>query len=267
MLDLVLAAALASTPVATPDTHILYRVLFDHSHALLDEVLSTHVQGDRLDYEGVLGEREKLDRYLTAMHAVTPEEIEDWTSDQRFAFWINAYNAHVIQIVLDNYPLRSIKDIGGMLFNKVWDKEFIPMRAHHPDGKNDDLSLNDIEHGILRPQFEDARVHAAINCASYSCPPLLDAAFVADRLDEQLDAQMRAFVMDELRVRFDEKKGVLYLSKIFDWFEDDFERDAGSVREYVIRYAPTEKAAFIRDARIRHLDYDWSLNDVEENRG
>lgn len=239
---------------------------FDHDHELFDELLEAHVRGDWLDYEGMAGDRGKLDHYLERLHAVTPDQHAEWTRAQQYAFWINVYNAHVIQLVLDNYPIRSIKDIGGAIFNKVWDKRFIPMPAFDPDGENRQLSLDDVEHQILRPKFKDARVHAAVNCASYSCPPILDAAFVAERLDAQLDAQMRRFVNDPLRNVFDEEKKVLRLSEIFNWFASDFERDAGSVRDYLKRYAPEDKASLIQAARIKHLDYDWTLNDIEENR-
>lgn len=244
---------------------------FDHSHGALDELLRAHVRDGWVDYAALKGERAKLDGYLAGLHAVAPAELEGWTRAQRFAFWIDVYNAHVLALVLDHYPVHSIKDIGGLVFNQVWDKEFIPMRAHHPEGKDDDLSLNDVEHGILRPRFQDARVHAAVNCASYSCPPLADRAFTADRLEEMLEAQMRAFVHDPLRNRFDEESGTLRLSEIFSWFEEDFRRDAGSegqpgtVKQYLIRFAP-EQRALIEKARVKYLDYDWSLNDVEENR-
>ncbi len=239
---------------------------FDHAHTLFDELLRAHVKGDWLDYRGMAGERKKLNRYLNELHAVTPEELRAWTRDQRFAFWINVYNAHAIALVLDHYPLHSIKDIGGILFGQVWDKEIVPMRAHHPEGKDEHLSLDDVENGILRPDFEDARVHVAINCASLSCPPIMKGAFVAERLEEDLERLMRAFVVDPLRNRFDEAEGKLQLSRIFDWFEKDFARDAGSVREYLLRFAPPEKAEFIRKAELEHMDYDWSLNDVEESR-
>ena len=138
------------------------------------------------------------------------------------------------------------------------------MRAHHPGGKDEDLSLNDIEHGILRKKFKDARVHAAINCASASCPPLRAEAFVADRLDAQLDEQMRAFVTDGSRNHLVREKNRLELSEIFQWFAEDFERDAGSVKDYLARFAAPEDADFIRKAKVSYIDYDWDLNDASK---
>lgn len=238
---------------------------FDHEHGAWTEILRANVRGDRLDYAAVQRAPEKLNAYLESLHAVTPREVGGWTREQRFAFWINVYNAHTIKKVVDNYPLESIKDLNTGLFGakSVFGKEFIAMAAHHPKGKKDELSLNDVEHDILRAKFKDARVHAAINCASYSCPPLLGEAFTAQKLDEQLDAQMKAFVVDTKRNRFDREKNRLVLSEIFDWFDDDFERDAGSVRAFVARFAPEADREFILGTKkIKHLDYDWSLNDV-----
>ena len=238
---------------------------FDQGHALWSEVLRTCVKGDGFDYGLLKQDRSKLDAYLAALHAVTPAELEGWSQPQRFAFWINAYNAHTIQLVVENYPLKSIRKLDGAFgINTVFDKEFIPMQAHHPDGKDDKLSLNDIEHEILRKKFKDARVHAAINCASRSCPPLRSEAFVADRLEAQLQEQMKTFVGDPTRNRIDPSQKKLGLSEIFKWFAEDFERDAKSVKEFVIRFAPPEKADFIRTAQLGYLDYDWDLNDVRK---
>ena len=135
------------------------------------------------------------------------------------------------------------------------------MKSLHPDGENEELALNDIEHKILRKRYKDARLHAAINCASASCPPLRNEAFTADKLDAQLDEQMRAFVNDAARNHVDPAQKKLELSEIFKWFAEDFERDAKSVQEFLIRFAPAEKAEFIRGAKIRYIDYDWSLNE------
>jgi hypothetical protein len=235
---------------------------FDHAHAAWTDVLKVCVRDGGFDYAKLKQDRTSLDAYLAALHAVTPAELAGWDEKQRFAFWINAYNAHCIQKVVDEYPLKSIKKLSGAFgLNSVFDQEFIPMKAHHPD-EGDELSLNDIEHKILRAKFKDARVHAAINCASKSCPPLRAEAFMAERLDAQLDEQMKAFVNDPARNKLDPARKELELSEIFKWFAEDFERDAKTVQGYLIRFAPPEKADFIRGARIRYLDYDWDLNDV-----
>lgn len=238
---------------------------FDQNHAAWTEVLRAAVRDGGFDYALVKKDRAKFDGYLAALRAVTPAELAGWTKEQRFAFWINAYNAFCIQRVVDSYPLKSIRKLDGAFgITSVFEKPFIPLQAHHPDGKNEELALNDLEHKILRVQFKDARLHAAINCASESCPPLRNEAFVAERLDAQLEEQMKAFVNDPARNTIDPAKGELAVSEIFKWFEEDFERDAKSVKEYLVRFAPAEKHEFIRGAKLRHRDYSWDLNDVPQ---
>lgn len=256
------AEQLATTPSTEPEAHP--SSAFDHSHARWNGLLQANVKGDLFDYAAVNRDPGELKAYIEELAAVTPEELAAWTREQRYAFWINAYNAFTIEKIVDNYPLDSIRDLDKALgLSSVFDQEFIPLTAHHPEGDDDELSLNDIEHGILRPRFEDARVHAAVNCASAGCPPLRDEAFVPDRLEDQLEDQMRAFVRDPKRNVLDRKKERLRLSSIFKWFAEDFERDAGSVREYFLRYADTKDAEFVRTARIGYLEYSWDLNEPE----
>ena len=236
---------------------------FDHSHASWNALLAEHVHGQDFDYGAVAEDPSTLRAYLAELHSVTPDELAGWTKDQRFAFWINVYNAHTIQKVVENYPLKSIRKLDKAFgLTSVFEQAWIPMNAHHPEKPGKELSLNDVEHGILRERFPDARLHAAINCASASCPPLLDEAFVAERLNEQLESQMRAFVRDRSRNELDREKGVARISEIFKWFAEDFERDAGSVRAYLQRFASEEDAAFLKDAKLRYLDYSWDLNDA-----
>ncbi len=236
---------------------------FDHAHGPWTALLRERVRGDRFDYAGLQRDPAPLQAYLHTLEAVTAAELQGWSREQRFAFWINAYNAFTVKRVVDDYPLKSIRDLSRALgLKSVFDEEFIPLDALHPEGRAERLSLNDIEHGILRKEFADARLHAAINCASISCPPLRNEAFVAERLDEQLDAQMRSFLADAARNRLDRAERTLELSKVFEWFREDFERDAGSVAEFVARFFPADERELVRSARLRYLDYDWGLNDV-----
>ncbi|MCK6449110.1 MAG: DUF547 domain-containing protein [Planctomycetes bacterium] len=242
---------------------------FDQTHATWTQVLREHVKGDRFDYKALVADRSKLDQYLGMLQAVPREEFERWTKEQRFAFWINAYNAYTLHLVAKSYPLESIKDLGA-LFKSVWDKPFVPLGHLFPDAPKKELTLNDIEHEILRPKFKDARVHAAINCASRGCPPLRSQAFVADSLSAQLDEQVRAWLADTSRNRFDAAKKKAQVSEIFSWFKEDFVRDAGSVREWLAKYAPEEHATWLRAAQkeldLSYLDYSWKLNDVERSK-
>ncbi|MBI5365055.1 MAG: DUF547 domain-containing protein [Planctomycetes bacterium] len=239
-------------------------VAFDHSHAAWTAVLKKAVVGDRIDYGALKKDHAELDGYLKTLHAVNPEELGAWTRSQQFAFWINAYNAHCISLVVSEYPVESIKDLGSLL-SPVWKKQFIDMPDLHLSGKPKKLSLHDIEHEILRPQFKDARVHAAINCASESCPPLRAEAFVATRLEEQLDAQVRAWLADKARNRFDSVKRRASVSAILEWFEDDFVRDGGSVAGWLAKYAPETEAAWLKGGKVdlHSQDYSWKLNDLK----
>jgi len=266
-MTLVAAVALACTAPETsarpaPSEEPAVERSFDHEHARWTRILGRHVHGDRFDYAALAKDRGELDAYLAELSSVTPDELEGWTTKQRFAFWINVYNAFTISLVVDHHPVDSIRDIGSLL-RPVWKKRFIPLEALDPDGKGQKLSLDVVEHGILRPRFEDARVHAAVNCASEGCPPLFAEAFVAERLDAQLDEQARAWLADPERNRYDRAESEVRVSAIFDWFEEDFERDAGSVQAWIARYAPASEAGWIRaaeDLDIEHLDYSWKLN-------
>lgn len=223
------------------------------SHAVWDTLLHRHVQKNGfVDYKGMVRDSNALNRYLAVLSAAQPNS-PNWSRNEKMAFWINAYNAFTVKLIVDHYPVASIKDIkrGIPFVNTVWDIKFIKI-----GGKTYDL--NNIEHSILRPDFKDARVHAAINCASYSCPQLRNEAYVAEQLDKQLDDAMRRFVNDAQRNRVKAKKAEV--SEIFKWFRGDFVRDAGSVRAYLNRYAAEKLDA---DGRINYIDYQWSLNDAK----
>ncbi|MEO2197587.1 MAG: DUF547 domain-containing protein, partial [bacterium] len=152
------------------------------------------------------------------------------------------------------YPLTSIKDLGGW-FSSPWKKRFFTLL-----GKN--RHLDDIEHGIIRKQFDEPRIHFAVNCAAIGCPPLRTEAYVASRLDAQLEDNTRVFLRDERRNRYED--GVLRLSELLDWYEGDFKRDGGSIKRFVaarLTDDPAEAATIdSRDTRIRFLSYDWGLN-------
>lgn len=262
LLLVVLASVWVWTPVQTAAA--AEAPSFDHSHALWTQVLSKAVVGDRVDYAALEKDHALLDRYLLQLHAVTPKQVASWTREQRFAFWINTYNAHCMALVVKNYPIESIKDLGG-LFTPVWKKAFIEMPAFNPSGDRGPLSLDDIEHKILRPTFKDARVHAAVNCASESCPALRPEAFVAERIEKQLDEQVRTWLADSTRNRFDSSKARAEVSAIFDWFEEDFVRDGGSVVGWIAKYAPESASEVLKSPKLslKHRDYSWKLNDVK----
>ena len=222
------------------------------SHDMWDGILKKHVDEDGwVDYEGVIEDSARLHSYLNILEGAHPND-KNWTRDERMAYWINAYNAFTIKLIIDNYPVESIKDIkGGIAFiNSVWDIKFIEIE----DEKYD---LNNIEHGILRPKYDDARVHFAVNCASVSCPQLANFAFTADNLDEQLDLMGQKFLADDSKNKI-ESANKATLSPIFSWFSKDFKKEGGLVK-FVNRFTDN---TLNEDAKIDYMDYDWSLNGI-----
>jgi hypothetical protein len=221
------------------------RKTFDHGR--LDRVVSRFVAEDgTVDYAALAGDRADLDAYLASLATVVPDRLG--SRDEQMAYWINAYNAITLAGVLRFYPTASVKDHRGF-----WARIITNCGGR-------DLSLDQIEHEILRP-MGDPRVHAAINCASRSCPKLRNEAYVGERLDGQLDAQCRAFLASTERNRFDHRARVAHLSKVFAWFAADFAVEPyGSVRGFVRRYAPPQEW-LAEEFEVRYLAYDWGLND------
>lgn len=177
------------------------------------------------------------------------------TRAEKLAFWINAYNILAIDLVVEKRPRKSIKDLGNFLF-PVWGRE-----AGEIGGRS--VSLGEIEHEILRP-MQEPRIHAAIVCASVSCPSLRREPYLAERIDEQLDEAMRIFLADTRKgARVDPAGNRLLLSSIFDWFAEDF-GPVGGVRVFLSSYLPEAAAAWLKgrtdDVVVAYLDYDWSLN-------
>jgi hypothetical protein len=244
----------------------------DHTHREWGTLLSRHVElapdgkSSRVDYRGMAGDHVQLRSYLKSLSDVTESEYGQWPKAQRLAFLINAYNAWTVELVLSKYPdLKSIKDI-GTLFQSPWKKKFIPLFGR-------EVALDTIEHDMIRAPgaFDDPRIHTAVVCASIGCPMLRPDAFVADRLDEQLEDGMRRFLGDASRNRFDPATGKLMVSSIFDWYGADFEQGHqgfDSLQSTFARYADQLASAPSDRARIRQgnyrmvfLDYDWRLND------
>lgn len=181
----------------------------------------------------------QLDAYLSELESTNPASLG---RNAKLAFWINAYNAYTVKLILKNYPLRSITDLGS-----PWDQKFITISGTT-------YSLNDIEHNILRGQLKEYRVHFAVNCASISCPPLLNKAYTAGNVQSLLDSQARKFINS---TQYNVISGSdLKLSKIFEWYREDFER-SGTLISYLNQYANTEIPA---SANVGFQEYNWNLN-------
>ncbi|MEZ4334514.1 MAG: DUF547 domain-containing protein [Myxococcota bacterium] len=210
--------------------------------------------GTEVDYAALV-ESPELDALVRQLEASRPSGLD---RTGRIAFWIDAYNLLTLDLVRKHWPIDGIKDIGSFFF-PVWKRDLVTI-----EGRS--LSLDAIEHGILRPLGEP-RIHAALVCASKSCPALRRAPYRPESLDEALDDAMRRFLADPRKgLAIDRAAGVIRVSKIFDWFEADFAA-AGGVRAMLARHAPAREAEWLRgpgrEATIRFFDYDWSLNGLE----
>lgn len=220
------------------------------NHEPWTALLQQHVDANgHVSYKGFKQNVVKLDAYLKVLSDCPP--AKNWTKEERLAYWINAYNAFTVKLIIDHYPVKSIKDIGPKLaipmVNSVWDAKFFKI-----GGVN--MSLNQIEHGILRKEFEEPRIHFAIVCASFSCPKLLNTAFTAKTMEQQLQAQTVDFINDPVRNNIAAEK--LQLSSIFNWFKGDFTKN-GTLVQFIAPYA---KVKVSDKAKVSYLDYDWNLN-------
>lgn len=222
------------------------------SHEIWDNLLKKHVSNTGfVDYGGFRTDEKKLDQYLELVSANAP--ASSWSSNEKLAYWINAYNAFTIKLILNHADenIKGIKDIGSTIkipfVNTPWDIKFIKIGG-------EEMDLNNIEHGIIRKRFNEPRIHFALVCAAKSCPPLRNEAYVASRLVSQLNDQGVKFLNDSFKneVTANEMK----LSKLFNWYGGDFKKK-GSVREWVNKYAKQKAGP---GADISYKDYDWSLN-------
>ncbi len=224
-------------------------------HSLWDQLLSKYVKPskdgvNRVDYAALKrGDAATLTRYLAALQAI---EVEKYPKEEQFAFWVNLYNAATVDVILKNYPLESIKDI-GLLGQGPWKEKVLKVV-----GK--DLSLDDIEHGILRPVWKDVRIHYAVNCASIGCPNLATQAYTAEKLEAMLEEAARSYINHPRG--FARVDGALVASSIFDWYVDDW-GDQAAVLDHARKYASDKTKAILGSAiKIDSHDYDWSLNDI-----
>lgn len=219
-------------------------------HKEWDELLKKHVTtSGKVNYKGFINDSEKLNTYLKKLEKNPPKN--EWKKNDVMAYWINAYNAYTVKLICDNYPVKSIKEIGGKIpfVNSTWDIKFINI-----DGE--EMDLNNIEHGKLRKQYKDARVHFALVCASKSCPILRNEAYTASKLDAQLKDQAENFLQDTFRNKVDKTNPKL--SKIFDWYGMDFNTKNMTLIQYINQYSPVK---IDKNAKIEYLDYDWGLNE------
>lgn len=211
------------------------------SHDAFDKLLQQYVSASgKVNYSGLKKDKAKLEAYLEVLKKNPPQA--SWPKGEQMAFWINAYNGFTIKLIVDNYPIPSITKLDG---GKPWDVKRINI-----GGKN--YSLNNIENDILRPQFKDARIHFAVNCAAKSCPPLLNRAWTAANLEGNFEKQAKAFINNPQFNKIGAKEA--QVSNIFEWYAADF----GNLPGFLNKYANTKISP---NAKVSYLEYDWALNE------
>jgi hypothetical protein len=218
-------------------------------NTIWSELLAKYVGGGVVDYAGFQQDEDKLDLYLEELGSHDPEQL---SSKARFAFYVNVYNAWTVKLILSAYPdIESIKELGN-IFRTAWEKPIVQLA-------NGTFTLDDIEHGILRPQFNDPRIHFVVNCASISCPPLRSEPYTAERLEEQLEDATRRFLNDPRNYRLEGND--FYVSRLFKWYGEDFNNDAVG---FYLAYADRDLKARLQAAgqalSVSYLKYDWGLN-------
>ena len=251
------AADLVSSPIVEQLRRGMESGESTFDHGTYDELLADHVNEEtgRVDYGGLSKDEARLDAYL---ERVAGADLSALSRDAQLALLINAYNAYTLTLILEHYPgIESIRDISN-----PWTTERYEVGGYT-------LSLDQIEHGLIRPLYQDPRIHFAVNCAAVDCPYLAEDAYTGPSIDEQLEARAEAILTNEQFVRLEE--GTLRYPKVMDWYRSDFvdpefRGHAPNVAQYIARYATEEVQAFIRehdgDPAASPLDYDWSLNDV-----
>jgi hypothetical protein len=223
-------------------------------HSLFTKVLQSHVEDGLVNYAGFKSDT-LFEQYLQVLAVTDPATLN--SREEHLAFWINAYNAYTIKLIVERMPLESIRDISlglPILFG--------PWSIDIADIGGGLYTLNEIEHDIIRDEFADPRIHFALVCAALSCPKLREESYEGSTLNAQLDEDARRFLNDPERTQFDLEAHTVYLSKIFDWYDSDFEESAGSVRSFISRYVPHDEKLLIEseDVEIEYLPYDWALN-------
>jgi hypothetical protein len=188
-----------------------------------------------------------------------PENFK--SENEQLAYWINAYNAFILKIIMENYPVESIKDINFIGFTIWLNKNLIG---------GEEISFKSLEDDIIRDRFKDPRIHFAINCASFSCPPLKDRAYYPEILDKQMNESTISFINDKNNFWIDEDESIIYLSSIFDWYENDFINwlnknkniEEPHLLDYIKLYYDGEIKEKLYELDIEFIEYNWQLNDI-----
>ncbi len=215
-------------------------------HSTYDTILKNYVIDGLVDYPSLKENREALDSYLQNLAKITEAEFNTWNENEQLAYLINLYNADTLQLIIDNYPVDSIRDIGN-IFRGPWDQKVVSLFGEM-------ITLDNLEHDIIRVDYDEPRIHMVLVCAAIGCPPLVSEAYEGRTLIEQMDTQSHAYLHSEKGFVLDREKGTVYLSSIFKWYGDDFD----SVKGFAEQYSGED----LEGLSIKWLDYDWSLNEL-----
>ncbi|OUR97873.1 hypothetical protein A9Q84_06665 [Halobacteriovorax marinus] len=228
---------------------------FDHTHSEWQKVLTKYVKIENsqslINYNLLKKEKQLLNNYLQSLSSVKKAEYKSWESSKKLAFLINAYNAFTIELILTNYPLKSIKDLGS-LFKSAWKISFFTLleEKHHLDW---------IEQDMIRGNFKEPRIHFAVVCASISCPNLQKKAFTFKNLDAQLETAAHEFLNDRSKNYFDGEK--LYISKIFGWYKKDFKNFRKFISKRMSKNKSIQEKIQNPKLSVKQLNYNWQLNE------
>jgi hypothetical protein len=231
---------------------------FDHTYPDYKNLLKKYLKSDGpqtlFHYEALNKSPKELERVLLKFRSLKKKEYEGFSREEKLAFLINTYNLFTIKLIIDNYPLKSIKDIGS-IFSGPWSKEIVSLFEEK-------FTLDNIEHDMIRKDFKEPRIHFAVNCASIGCPSLNKEPFLPKSLNDQLDFAAKNFLQNKKKNFYDSKKNTLKLSKIFKWYGDDWKKMKGSpYLSFVENFIPEIKG---KKPDIDFLDYDWSLNEFRK---
>ncbi len=220
-------------------------------HSGYDRLLKKYVnEKGQVNYKGFKADEKEFNQYLDLLSKNPP--AANWSKNEQMAYWINAYNAYTIRLILDHYPVKSIKDIGSKIkipfVTTPWAAKFFTIG-------DEKMSLDNIEHGTLRKKYDDPRIHFTLVCASISCPRLRNEAYTADKLEAQMNDQGRDFLNDPTKNKIG--KSTAELSKYFDWYKGDWNDNSQSVIKWVNKYATTK---IDENTKISFQEYNWNLN-------
>jgi hypothetical protein len=247
---------------------VLTAAEFDQTYSGYDALLKRHVTEGRVDYRGLKTDPKDLDHYLDSAAGVTEAQFNSWTHSQQLAFLINLYNAATLKLIVDHYPVKSIKDIGGF-FRGPWDQPVVRLFGGT-------ITLDNLEHDIVRKRYSEPRIHMVLVCAAKGCPTLRNEAYVAEKLDAQLDDHSREYLSSPAGLRIDRNKKVVYFSSIFKWYGEDFvaqhlpssgfsgrDKTERAVANFCSRYLSAADSGYLKAGgySVKYLDYDWSLNE------